>query len=158
MSNVSVKRATPEDIRWVAEHLRDEDYIEVHIATGRKPREVVRESAVLSLECLSARLKGEEQPCVLFGVAADPTNPQSGVVWMLCTEGIQKAPKAVLKASRVWLCALLGHYDLLWNRAWSGNALHIRWLEHLGATLAPPVVINGERFVPFQFTKEAAHV
>lgn len=148
--HLTVKPANPADVFHVANELRDEDAREVTLATRRDPYTVVCESARMSNTVV---VKVDGEPVALAG-AAYTAEKSCGLVWMLCTPGVSRAPRRILKEARRWLETQHETYDVLCNRAWAGNALHLGWLRLLGFTLMPPVLVNGAEFIPFYRSKE----
>lgn len=145
---IRVRRAEMKDILWVASHLRPEDRQEVETATGCSPDVALPASVPNCDEAYAAYLMDQpaENPCVLFGVSKDPRQ-QAGIVWMVCTPDIYKAPLAIIKAAKDFIALWGGQYGRLHNVADSRNQLHLKWLKAMGFTLGPYYNING---VPFQ--------
>lgn len=140
-ARVVIFPATHEDVLKVSESLREEDKQEVETASGRPAVEAVLHGWRSSKYSFTAHVDGT--PAIVFGVAFD------GVIWMLCTDAIKKAPLAVFKLSQRVITLFKGlGFKRLYNVADCRNKLHIGWLERLGFTMGQVVNVNGH---PFQF-------
>lgn len=77
------------------------------------------------------------------------------VVWMLCTHRVEQNPIEFLKWTKGYLKSLMPHVSHLWNVAWLGNPLHIKWLTWMGARWYEDITIRtGETFRRFEFVQE----
>lgn len=141
--NLIVRPATLQEAEALGPRLRPEDKQEVETATGMTAGEVVPASLLHSHECYTVRLSPHEEPCVIFGMTED------GLVWMLCTDDIRKAPLSILREARAWIDHWMSYCGYLWNLVDSRNTLHVRWLTLLGFTFGEPIDVNGFPFLPF---------
>lgn len=149
---LTIRPATREEAEWVGRNLREEDREEVIAGTGRAPEEVLPLSFDLSEHCYTIRLTGpdgkpEEHPAVIFGVAADPLYEGVGLVWLLATRAIARAPLSILKEASFWLDHFNRQYRALHNIVYARNDLHLRWLQLTGFQLRDTVQHNGHDYI-----------
>lgn len=77
------------------------------------------------------------------------------VVWMLCTHRVEQNPVEFLRWTKRYLKNLMPRISNLWNVAWLGNPLHIKWLTWMGARWYEDITVrNGETFRRFEFIRE----
>lgn len=77
------------------------------------------------------------------------------VVWMLCTHRVEQNPIEFLRWTKSYLKSLMPYVSNLWNVAWLGNPLHIKWLTWMGARWYEDITIRtGETFRRFEFVQE----
>lgn len=110
-----------------------------------------------SSECYSIRLSTargtvEEQPSVIFGITPSPGNSSAGIIWLLSTEEIRRAPLSILREAREWVDYFTARYSSIYNIADERNDLHIRWIQLLGFTLGDTYALNGHAFRAFYKT------
>lgn len=140
--NLTVRPATQADIEYMARHLRPEDAREVETATGESPEKVLPRFAG---ECYTARRAPNDPPCVIFGCDSD------GVIWMLATPEVKRCPISVLREARYWIDHWSRKYGRVHNYVDTRNALHLRWLQYLGAYFGTHVLVRGVPFREFWF-------
>lgn len=145
-----------EDAISVAKRLRPEDKQEVEKATGRPAESVVPflvSQLPLSAERYSIRLQQghnriDEAPSLIFGVTPDATHEGMGIMWMLATSDIVRAPISILREAKYWIARWLDKYpNGLHNRVAAFNGLHLRWLRLLGFREMNEYELNGEKFI-----------
>lgn len=76
------------------------------------------------------------------------------MVWMLCTKAVEEKPIGFLRETRRLLKEALKEVGYLENYVWTGNELHIKWLEWLGAEFGDTTPDG--LFQYFKFTKKGA--
>lgn len=150
---LTMRPALLSDAEGIAVRLRPEDKREVETATGLPAAEVVPLSFQLSVEAYAMRLtnqqgKIEDDPTALFGVCGDPHEPERGVLWMVASSEIVRAPISFLREARHWL----DHFSRLYPAglhalADSRNGLHLRWLRLLSFQEIGTVSVRGHEFV-----------
>jgi hypothetical protein len=159
---LTVRPATLGDAEWIGARLRPEDKLEVETATGKPAVEVVPVSFSLSVEAYTVRLttmgKVEPDPCVLFGLCSHP-NVDLGIMWMVCTSEIHKAPFSIAREARFWI----EHFQRLFPAGLSNlvdarNGLHLRWLKILGFTERNEQRVNGHKFIQVFRDKDACAI
>lgn len=150
---LTIRPATLAEAEWMGAHLREEDRREVETATGQRAEDVLPASFHLSSEVYTIRLAGdggkpEDDPTVIFGVGDDPSAPSVGVVWLLATSNIRRAPLAIIHEAHHWLDHFNKRYPIaIHNVVDMRNALHIRWLTRTGFDLGDTMQINGQQFI-----------
>lgn len=76
------------------------------------------------------------------------------IVWLLCTNEVEKHPVAFLRFVKSYNDKWTQKYMVTTNWVWLGNDLHVKWLKWMGAIfLGSPFYINGEKFQRFEFCK-----
>lgn len=129
MADIIVRESTPEDICYIADHLREADQIEVRLSQSEEPAFAVRKSCLDSNWCKCALVDGV--PTVLYGVT--PTDaPECGSPWMLATDGIAKIKREFLIGSMQEIGEMRQAYRYLFNQVHRDNAISIKWLKWLG--------------------------
>lgn len=140
MSRVEVKPITAPSALYVAENLRVADRQELETASGGlSPTEALFRAWAWSELAWVAYVDGK--PAVVFGVC------NGGVIWLVGTDDISRAAKAIFKLSKVAIGELLTIYPRLYNKADCRNRLHLRWLRLLGFTMGGLENVSG---LPFQ--------
>lgn len=128
---------TKEQLLYIADHLKKDDYREI---VGLSGRTGIRDNLLLCARCSQwARVAlFDGVPVAAFGVY--PTSPfeRKGCIWMLTTETTQRHKIYVGKQSMAGIKALLQDWDVLWNYVDAGNVQTIQWLEWMGAKVAEP--------------------
>lgn len=76
------------------------------------------------------------------------------IVWMLCTNAVERNPVTFLRFIRRFYRETIGDYKMLWNYALTDNKLHINWLSWLGATFHDEIELNNKKFIRFIFRRK----
>lgn len=148
---LTIRPATREDAVSIAPRLRPEDKQEIEIATGQSATEVVPLAFDTSTECYTVRLTDrhgriEPDPSAIFGVAKDTET--LGVLWMLASSEIVRAPMSILREAQHWVAEFHRRYPGgLHNLVWSENDLHLRWLRLLGFEEGKTLQLHGHTFI-----------
>jgi hypothetical protein len=147
---VEIRPVRPDDLDYVANHLRPQDVAEVR-AHGHSPLDALRYSAGVSAICHAALLDGE--PVAVFGVAE--LEPGLGSPWLLGTPGVLRARSYFLRLAPRYLSAWLERWPALLNYVDSRNTVSVQWLRRLGAIIHPaaPHGPHGVPFHRFEFRK-----
>lgn len=107
-------------------------------------------SFALSRECHTVLYK--DVPCLLFGVADDPSHDR-GVIWLLATDNVRHCAVSLIKELRPWRDHLCRHYTLgLFSMADARNALHVRWAKLMGFTEQGSSLRNGHHFIHISYS------
>ena len=152
---VKFTEPTQEQLLYIADHLKKDDYREI---VGLSGRTCVRDNLLLCARCSQwARVAlFDGVPVAAFGVY--PTNPfaKVGCIWMLTTEVTQRHKYYTGKKSRAGIQALLQDWDILWNYVDAGNVQTIQWLKWMGATVGEPEPLPpyGCLYRYFEFRKD----
>lgn len=144
---VTLAPATEKNVRFVAEHLREEDDQELQTVTGGCDR---IEALLLGWRASETAIIGciDHEPAFIIGVTQD------GTVWLLGTPAISRAALSVFRACTQIAEALLRQYPRLHNVVDLRNTLHVRWLKLLGFTFTEVVEVNGHQFQRFHMTRK----
>ena len=113
--------ASPEDVDYVAENLRPEDFREVVEGWGMEPTTVLpfiaSEGHTVSFNAPDGRIAG------LAGIQDD------GRVWMLCTNVIDEYPIHFIREAKRFIDSR--EDPILWNVVDKRNTLLLKLLKHL---------------------------
>lgn len=151
---ITVRPATPDDVKSIARRLRLEDAREIETVSGEACDTALPPLALASRESYTMRFnKGraiDRDPSVLFGIRDDSCRPGYGVMWLVATPEVKRAPISLLRECQHWLDAWCRHYPQgVHNLVDTRNDTHIRWLQVLGCVLSDQTIdING---VPFRY-------
>src|SRR4051794_14082088 len=112
---ITFRPGTRKDAEYIGKHLRLEDEREVQTGSGLSGHQAVPLSYANSDECYSAWLttpRGTvaENPFLMFGVASD-TKSKAGLVWLLGTPEIRRAPLSFLREAHLWVQHFATSYD-----------------------------------------------
>ena len=126
--------ATTERAFFVASNLREEDANEVWLSHRVKPREAVMQSWVESNVCRCIASDSGE-PLALTGLVGNR-------IWLLGTENLTATKHRRLqlcKEGRGWVEHCLEVAGMaIGNDVYAKNTRSIRWLKHLGFSVASP--------------------
>ena len=127
----TVRDAEPQDLVWIADHMRQSDKDEIAAQSGASAHTAMFMGKLFSpymkVACLG------EVPVIIFGVC--PTdNPLIGKVWMLATDILQnpRCRKLLARHSREWVDVMQALYPALTNITDARNTVHHRWLKWCG--------------------------
>ena len=125
-----LRKANLQDLRYVADNMRDIDKLEVLYQTGQEPRQALQ----LSYMCSNVNMTiadDNDQPIGLCGVVS------GGVIWMVATDKLFENKKyriQLIRKGRKWVEGLLKKYKVLYNFVYAENDSAIKWLKSLGFT------------------------
>ena len=125
-----LRKANLQDLRYVADNMRDIDKLEVLYQTGQEPRQALQ----LSYMCSNVNMTiadDNDQPIGLCGVVS------GGVIWMIATDKLFENKKyriQLIRKGRKWVEGLLKKYKVLYNFVYAENDSAIKWLKSLGFT------------------------
>ncbi len=146
MSPLVVKRTKPaRDCERLSKVLRKEDAAECYAACGHSPLEALWTSFKVSQECYSV-FDGLKQ-LAMFGVL--PLGPKVGGIWMLCADLSLVQSIDILRQAPGFIDRFERLYPTLTNVVDARNALHIKWLKHLGFTFTELIPEHGFEGRPF---------
>lgn len=146
----TVRRATQEDIKYLAENLREADVREIYASSGKTPEASLSDALTQpSLGTWVGIYAGN--PELIFGCADYKHNPDVGVPWMVCTDKLTESPREFMVKSKRWVKGWLGHYGHLMNFVYCENELHLRWLKWCGFSFGDIVADYGHTKEPFQY-------
>jgi hypothetical protein len=155
---ITIRPASRADAEGMAPRLRPEDAREIETASGMTSSMVLPLSVSIARESYTMRFSNggsiDRDPSVLFGVADDTARPGYGIMWLVATPEVSRAPLSVLRECRHWLDAWCRSYEHgVHNVVDIRNDTHIRWLQVLGCRLSDQTIdING---FPFRYAWKA---
>lgn len=151
----SVRKATEQDVAYLAPRLRAEDTAECSAATGMSTYDAL----MAGLRHARVILGQDEKPIAIFGV--QPITDFTGAVWMACTPELAQPPYVTefIRQSRAMCDKLNEEFPLLCNAVDERNTLHIRWLEWCGFIFINRHQHYGHEKRPFlEFVRIIPHV
>ena len=116
----------------------------------------VKTGVSMSVKSWAGVIDGEVV-CVC-GVAPVPQMPESGAVWLVGTELMDRAPIEFLRHSRRILAEMLGVFPHLWNFADSRHTKALQWLQWLGFDIYEPIPLGPYGFPFHLFEIRRPHV
>lgn len=151
--NVKIRRATKARARFVFDNLRWEDQQEVDTAAGAESyleREQRTEILMAGWKASAAAyaLEVEGRTVAVLGVLPVPV---ANVCWMLCTDEVAKAPKAILRRAIDIAAKWYRRYGTLLCVADNRNTLHHRWIKLVGFDRMDEVDQNGHPFTRYLY-------
>lgn len=145
---LTIRPATLDEANWISTRLRPEDAREVEAATGSTAQVVLPRAFSLPHESYTIRSGDEVDPCVIFGVTADPNETDRGVVWMLATPAVKTCALALLREAPHWLDHFEQKYPKgIHNYIDLRNTLHVRWCQRAGFSFGDVYIVKGVSFV-----------
>ena len=147
------------DVRRMTSRVRSVDKKEWSVASGKKARDFPGQlKAALDGARISYVGRDEEQPTsapfIFYGVT-DTDDPTLGAIWMVATPKIKQFARCLYidAPKRIQWIHDRGWYSRgLHNYVDSRNALHLKWLSRIGATLPKGAdkLVNGVLFQYFR--------
>lgn len=150
-SNLIIRPTLREDCIALSKTLRKADLQEIHHGSGLDPEAALLYSFAVSDFCYTVCV--EDEIVMIFGVSG--LDGVEGCPWMMASDLLLQIKRDFVKECRRFVAAMLDRYHHLENWVWSGNKIHIYWLEWLGFTIEPhqPYGIDGEPFHRFYMTR-----
>ena len=125
-----VRKATLEDIPYLAENLREADKKEIHASSGRTPQDSLNDAFTHPSEGIWVGVY-QGNPEIIFGLTRTD-DPKIAVPWMVCTDKLKESPKEFINKCKRWVQGFSRQFSLLINFVYAENELHIRWLKWCG--------------------------
>ena len=125
-----LRKASLQDLRYVADNMREVDRLEALYQTGQEPQQALQFTYICS-KVNMAIADDNDQPIGLCGVV------HGGVIWMVGTDKLFENKKykiQLIRKGREWVESLLKSYDILYNFVYAENDSAIKWLRSLGFT------------------------
>lgn len=151
----STRKATAEDVAYLAPRLRTADKAEATAACGMSPHDAL----MAGLDHATVILGSDDMPIAIYGV--QPLNGIAGAVWMASTPAMTEPPYVTefIRQSRSMCDKLHADYPLLCNVVDERNTLHIRWLKWCGFIFINRHPTYGPEKRPFlEFIRINTHV
>ncbi len=149
-NGVVVREARAEDVKSLANRLREKDAEEVMAEGFSSAEDALRFAFENASLVLTAEFEGV--PVAMFGLV--PTSLVSDVAqaWFLGAPELARIKKTFVRLSRVVIKMMLERHAVLYNIVDCRYPEAISWLESLGAKFEPPLPC-GPKGLPFrQFT------
>jgi hypothetical protein len=141
--------ATLEDVRYVADNLRDADRQEVLANVGIEPSTVLPTLLLEGREIYAAGLCEDNRAEVLWGLDPIFGVDRAAVIWLLSTDRMYDHPVEFVTQSKAHIEYAHSRFDLLTNFIDARNTRHIRWLKWSGFTILRKVDRFGYAGIPF---------
>ena len=125
-----LRKANLEDLRYVANNMREMDKLEAFYQSGQEPLQALQFTYICS-KVNMAIADDNDQPIGLCGVV------EGGVIWMVATDKLFENTKykiQLIRKGRKWVESLLKKYKVLYNFVYAENDSAIKWLKSLGFT------------------------
>lgn len=151
-ARILIRRATIADVYKVAARMRPADAAEATVL-GKDPRQMLRRSFRASILARTLVLDG--QPAAIGGIGGDMLT-DTGTLWLLTSDAVERAPLAFVRAARRELAAALKLRGRLEGYVTADYAKAIRFLLALGFTLDAPVPVGRKGALFRRFWIEAA--
>jgi ribosomal protein S18 acetylase RimI-like enzyme len=150
LAAVEFVRPTSEDLRVIADNMREADRVEIWASHRSKPLAAITRGSNNSELCAVARIDGI--PCAIIGMVESDILTGAGVPWMLGTDYLMKHQSALLRESPAIINEMLSFCQRLYNYVHIDNKASIRWLKWLGFEMksAEPYGVSGELFYKFE--------
>jgi hypothetical protein len=128
--DITIRHATREDARQIADKLRQADKREVFASCGLVPERALDISVRLCPEPLLGIINGE--PVSIWGVNPGSLATGHGIPWMLGTDKLDRYAKHWLPVARRALNYSANGYNILENYVDVRNRKSVRWLKWMG--------------------------
>ena len=139
--------AKADDVYVLYPKIREVDVEEVKATIGLDINDGLMASYLTSDETFTM-VADDSDLLGMFGISKT-ADPMISVVWMLCTERLQKYSKTFIKLSKQWVIEQNKKHSILMNYVDARNITSIKWLKHLGFVLINRVEEFGVGKKPF---------
>ena len=139
--------AKADDVYVLYPKIREVDVEEVKATIGLDINDGLMASYLTSDETFTM-VADDSDLLGMFGISKT-ADPMISVVWMLCTERLQKYSKTFIKLSKQWVIEQNKKHSILMNYVDARNITSIKWLKHLGFVLIKRVEQFGIGKKPF---------
>ena len=141
------RAAKADDVYVLYPKIREVDVEEVKATIGLDINDGLMASYLTSDETFTM-VADDSDLLGMFGISKT-ADPMISVVWMLCTERLQKYSKTFIKLSKQWVIEQNKKHSILMNYVDARNITSIKWLKHLGFVLINRVEEFGVGKKPF---------
>ena len=136
--NAEIVVGTRELLDDLSERIKSKDIAEVYSLFLKQPSEFLKEQK--PEECFIVVVDGK--PSVVFGVNMACPYENSGVIWMVSDENIDKMQRRFAKHTRTVISYFLERYSSLFNYVYVNNHQSVKWLKFAGAKLEETINIG----------------
>lgn len=140
-----IREATQADVTAILPRLRKADRLELELSSGTDVEATLHRAIETPGENLAGGLDGEV--VVLGGCASDSVGV--GVPWMVGTDKLTANLRTFIQLGGVMRARYEKQYALLTNFVHAENAIHIRWLRHIGFSFGETIPDFGVGKAPF---------
>lgn len=147
---IDVRWPTAEDGRYLIDHLRAADRMELDATIGDACPYAAME--IVLARCSHAwAIFGDGRLLMIGGLVPTGTllTGDEAEPWMLGTTHLERLPGALTRVALRYLAVMKGHYRRLANYVDARNLTSIRWLKRLGFTVHAETVPYGPYGLPF---------
>lgn len=150
----TIRPSIQEDCKAIAEDMRKQDAIGAWSVLRLSPTEMVSYSFNKSFVTMT--IEHKEIPVAMFGIMAKDILGDTGILWLLTTEGIHNIGKIFFRHSKEWIEDMFQYYPLLCGVVDLRNTVSMRWLTYLGCEwgITIPYGIDKMPFKYFSFRKK----
>lgn len=142
--------AHQDDIEAIAVSMRPADRREIKLLSGQEPKQALTECFEKSDVCRT--LLYQDTPLIMYGTSR--FDDETGIVWGLGSDEIDKHTMPFLRVSRAEVELLQGDYDLIFNFVHTENTLHLKWVEFVDFDVFDPIEHpSGQMVRPIQRRK-----
>lgn len=153
MGNIVLRLPLDNDLRYLADHLREADRLEL-AATHGDELDILAclQAAVRASEDVFVAVTAAGEPFAVFGLAPVSLLGGIGCPWMLGTDTAAHHAIGVITLARQHVARWSQRYSLLFNYVDARNKRSIGWLKRIGFTVqtAQPYGLHGEPFHRFE--------
>lgn len=147
------RRSILDDVSFLSSRLREEDQRECY-AIGRTPAYGLFVGFEESHLCYTLLDPATNIPVAMTGVSRGYW-PNSGMIWLLGTKGIESNRYTFLRHSKQALSDMFDAtgYSLFYNYTHSPNTLHHKWLRWVGFSFLRSVNLGPDNEEFYEFAK-----
>lgn len=158
MVELDFNMTTDDDIKFVADNMRDFDVAEVLAAGSESVHQSLVDSVELSKTAVAVSHDGVT--ILIFGLVKPSLISKSGVIWMLGANQSLNYKRELMVYTRRVIKEMLNECDELYNYVHDENKVSIKWLKALGFTMGEPEPYGpyDALFRRFYMKKDADHV
>jgi hypothetical protein len=144
-----IRLATIEDVEFLSERLKPMDLVEIDATTGRSPYQVLKSGLEGSDNCMVGTADGV--PICIYGVRKPSHLSDSGVIWMLGTDDVEKHFMKFGRECKNEVKRMVSNLRMVENYCHADNKKTIVWLKWLGFKFEDPAPYGrkGEMFRRF---------
>lgn len=143
----TIRPSVESDCSAIALDMREADIQEAWSALRFSPIEISRYSFNKSF--FSMTIEHDGKPVAMFGIMSRNLIDESGVIWLLTTNGIKDIGRIFVRNSKEWIKSMFQFYPTLWGIVDLRNTVSIRWLAYLGCEWEG-IVLFGVDEIPFK--------
>lgn len=126
------KEKNEADVRYILEHLRDEDKHEAFVQKGENWKEECFNDVMNSSDYFALGCKKSDNTPVCMGGCAKTSERGVGIVWLLSTPEVVNYQIYLLKNLRKDILLLSNDYWMMCNMLYVKNSLAKKWLKKFG--------------------------